>query len=119
MWFRLAKELGMSVRRAQAEVSSAEFGEWVAYFSIEPFGDRIADLRAGTIASVIANVNRTPNTPPLLPSQFMPWISTPKAAEPARSAEDIAASVFGVNLAELKKNGTRKIVLRRQPGRAG
>ncbi|KGD19971.1 hypothetical protein DR60_4353 [Burkholderia pseudomallei] len=119
MWFRLAKELGMSVRRTQAEISSAEFGEWIAYFSIEPFGERIADLRAGTIASVIANVNRTPNTPPLLPSQFMPWIAPTKAVEKARSAEDIAASVFGVNLAELKKNGTRKIVLRRQPGRTG
>lgn len=119
MWFRLAKELGMSVRRAQAEVSSAEFGEWVAYFSIEPFGERIADLRAGTIASVIANVNRAPNTPPIQPSAFMPWIVQPPRAASTRSAEEIAASVFGVNLAELKKNGTRKIVLRRQPGRTG
>lgn len=118
MWFRLAKELGMSVRRAQQEVSSAEFGEWVAYFSIEPFGDRIADLRAATIASVIANVNRAPNTPPVPPSAFMTWITTPKEPPPVRSAEEIAASVFGVNLAELKKNGTRKIVLRRQPGRS-
>lgn len=115
MWFRLAKELGMSVRRTQAEVSSAEFGEWVAYFSIEPFGERIADLRAGTIASVIANVNRAPNTPPVSPSAFVSWGNEPKPTQQPRSAEEVAASVFGVNLAELKKNGKRKIVLRRQP----
>lgn len=117
MWFRVAKELGMSVKQAQAEISSAEFGEWIAYFSIEPFGDRIADLRAGTIASVIANVNRAPDAPPTSPNDFTPWVAQQGTRKAQRSAEEVAAS-FGVNLAELKKSGTRKIVLRRESKRS-
>lgn len=112
MWFRLAKELGMSVARAQIEVSSAEFGEWIAFFSLEPFGDRIADLRAGEIASVIANVNRGKDTPPYKPLDFVPWVQVPETSN-APPPEAIAASVFGVNLAELKKSGKKQIILRR------
>jgi hypothetical protein len=117
MWFRLAKELGMSVARAQTEVSSAEFGEWVAFFSLEPFGDRMADLRAGVIASTFANVNRGKDTPPFKPLDLIPWVDIPEAAN-APPPEAVAASVFGINLAELKKNGTKQIVIRRpKPGR--
>lgn len=32
--------------------------EWATYSSIEPFGEERADLRAGVIAAMIANVNR-------------------------------------------------------------
>jgi len=34
--------------------------EWMAYENIEPFGDNRGDLRAGIIASTIANANRNP-----------------------------------------------------------
>lgn len=119
MWFRLAKELGMSVARAQMEISSAEFGEWVAFFSLEPFGDRIADLRTGVVASTVANVNRGKDTPAFKPLDFIPWVDpTPEKPPEAPPPEAIAASVFGINLAELKKNGTKQIVVRRpKPGR--
>ena len=30
--------------------------EWMAYFSIEPFGEERGDLRAGVVASTFANV---------------------------------------------------------------
>jgi hypothetical protein len=114
MWFRLAKELGMSVRRAQEEISSAEFGEWVAYYSIEPFGDRMADLRAGTVASVVANANRSKDAPAFVPGDFVPWAKEPEPETPKQpSAEEVAAAVFGVNLSELKRNGTKQIVIRR------
>lgn len=114
-WFRLAKELGMSVRQAQMDISSAEFGEWVAYFTIEPFGARIDDLRMGTVASVIANVNRGKNTPAFAPLDFVPWAVDPKPeTSDAPTPEAIAALVFGINLAELKKNGTKQIVLQRR-----
>jgi hypothetical protein len=114
MWFRLAKELGMSVARCQREVSSAEFGEWIAYYSIEPFGDRIDDLRAGTIASVIANIHRSKDTPPFKPLDLLPWVKADKPEAPKqRTPEEIAASAFGINLAELKRNGTKRIVIQR------
>lgn len=55
MWFRLALALGMSVKRAQAEIDSAEFAEWWAYYDIEPFGQERDNLHAAMIASVAAN----------------------------------------------------------------
>lgn len=32
--------------------------EWMAYYTIEPFGEARADLRAGVIASLLANIHR-------------------------------------------------------------
>ena len=118
MWFRLAKALGMSVRRAQEEISSAEFGEWIAYYSIEPFGDRMDDLRAGILASVTANANRGKDVPAFAPLDFIPWAKEPESESPKQPApEAVAATVFGVNLAELKRNGTKQFILRRpKPG---
>jgi hypothetical protein len=48
----------MSVRRAQAEIGSAEFSEWMAYAELEPFGPIREDERAGVVAAVTANVYR-------------------------------------------------------------
>lgn len=100
-------------------MSSAEFGEWKAYYSLEPFGDRIDDIRMGTVASVVANVNRGKDTQPYKPNDFIPWAQEPEVEEvKAPSAEAVAVSVFGINLAELKKNGTKQIVIR-SPKSAG
>lgn len=56
-------------------VSAAEFVEWMAFYSIEPWGSHYDDLRAGTIASMIANVNRNPKAAPepFRALDFMPW----------------------------------------------
>jgi hypothetical protein len=110
-WFRLAKELGMSVARCQDEVSSSEFGEWIAYYSLEPFGDRLADLRMGTVASVLANVNRGKNSPVFKPHDFIPWAQQEKVVD-LPQAEEVAA-LFGINLTELKSNGTKQIIIQR------
>jgi hypothetical protein len=112
MWFRLAKELGMSVRRCQQEISSAEFGEWIAFYSIEPFGDRYADLRAGVVASTVANVNRGKDTPPFSPLSLIPWAQEPKDDTPP-PAEAVAA-MFGVNLTEAKASGQKTFVIKRR-----
>lgn len=55
---------------------SRDVSEWMAYASIEPFGEERADMRAGIIASVIANVNRDPKrrSQPFTPQDFMPFI---------------------------------------------
>lgn len=52
-------------------MSSREFGEWMAYSAIEPFGEPRADLRAALVAKVIADVNRGKNTPPYKLEDFM------------------------------------------------
>lgn len=114
-WFRLAKELHSTVADLQLRMSSAEFGEWKAYYSLEPFGDRIADIRMGTLASVIANVNRGKDTPPYKPNDFIPWAQEHEVAieDKAPSAEAIAVSVFGINLAEIKNSGAKSVTIKR------
>lgn len=54
----------MSVSRAQREISSPEFAEWMAFAAIEPFGSVREDQRAGAVAATIANVNRDPKHRP-------------------------------------------------------
>jgi hypothetical protein len=76
----------MSVKRCQQEVDAAEFVEWMLYCELEPFGAEQAhyraDLRAGIIASTIANVNSTKRR--FTPKDFMPTFGARTAAKPAQ-----------------------------------
>lgn len=42
--------------RAQEEISSREFVEWRAFFSLEPFGSQVEDLRNGVLAALMVNL---------------------------------------------------------------
>lgn len=44
----------------------------MVFGTIDPFGEERADLRAGIIASTIANINRPKNRKVLKPQEFMP-----------------------------------------------
>jgi hypothetical protein len=55
-----------------AEISSEQLSEWMAYNKLEPWGEERADLRAGIVASVIANSNRGKNQKAFKPQDFMP-----------------------------------------------
>ncbi|RQU14189.1 hypothetical protein DF152_17120 [Burkholderia cenocepacia] len=111
MWFRLALKMGRTVDELQRSMSSAEFGEWIAFYSIEPFGDRIADMRAGTIAAVTANASRAPDSDPYTPIHFVPWAQEPEPEATPLNDTKVAAA-FGINLSELKKGG-KPIIIRR------
>jgi hypothetical protein len=67
----------------------------------------------GTLASLTANINKSKDTPAYKPNDFIPWAQEPEVESKPPSAEAVAVSVFGINLAELKKNGTKTIVIRR------
>ena len=41
-----------------ASISMPLFREWQAFFSVAPFGDERADLRAGVVAAQVFNVHR-------------------------------------------------------------
>ena len=49
-----------------------QFAEWMAYSTLEPWGEERDDLRMGIVASTIANVNRGKNSKPLKPQDFIP-----------------------------------------------
>ena len=67
---KLARELGMSLRRCMREVDAREFREWQAEYRIEPWGDVREDLRSGVVASTIANVNRRRGSQPFKATDF-------------------------------------------------
>lgn len=51
-------------------MSWRQFTAWGAYAQVEPFGELRADLRAGQIASILANTNRDPAK---MPKPFSMW----------------------------------------------
>lgn len=105
----------MSVARAMREIDSAEFADWMAYYRIEPFGERMSDLRTGIIAATVANANRGKKQKALHPIDFLPWAKP--AAEPVRledpkaQAKFVALAVFGI---ELPAAGAGKFTVRRK-----
>ena len=39
-------------------IPAALFTEWIAYYTLDPFGEERADLRAGVLAALLANIHR-------------------------------------------------------------
>jgi hypothetical protein len=81
----LALALGMTVRQLLKQTTSAELNEWRAFYSLEPFGDLIADQRHGIAQSLSANLQRdAKRTPqPYTPEDFIPWHETHRKADKA------------------------------------
>ena len=61
-----------------SSISAEQFAEWAAYAEIEPWGEDRADLRAGIIASTVANAHRDVKRKPdqFTPQEFMPKFET-------------------------------------------
>lgn len=70
-----------------AEMTSAQFAEWMAYSRLEPWGEERDDLRTGIVASTMANINRGKSRKPYKPTDFMP------SFEPI-SEEELAARML-------------------------
>jgi hypothetical protein len=100
-------------------LSAREFAEWQAYFAIEPFGEDMADLRAGIVAATIANVNRDAKkrSQPYEPLDFMPHarldekrrqLAKPQSAKEVRKAiRDAAASTKAQSRGSGRPRNTR------------
>lgn len=71
----------MSVAECQQRVSSAEFGGWMALAQVDgPWWMERDDLRAGIIASTIANVHARKGKS-FAPRDFMPYRDGPPKRE--------------------------------------
>jgi len=59
----------------QQRITSAEFVEYMALYQLDRRGSHYDDLRAGTIASMLANINRNSKvkSEPWGPLDFMTW----------------------------------------------
>ena len=86
----------MTVGEMLTRMSSRELSEWMAYATLEPFGEERADLRAGIVASTVANVHRGKGDKPIPPTDFLPkfWEEEPDDEPPeALPPEEIAAKL--------------------------
>lgn len=50
----------MTVRELLSRIDSRELSEWMAFYSLEPWGTEVDDHRHGVVAATIANVYRDP-----------------------------------------------------------
>lgn len=101
----------MTVQQLLASVSSGELTEWMAFDSIEPFGDPREDLRTGILAAAAVNHSMSPPKHAARPIDFMPFAKSNataplKLANPAEHGKLIARSLFG-SLVKKKRHGTR------------
>ncbi len=71
----MALALGMTVRQLLAQTSSQELCEWRAFYTLEPFGDLVADQRHGIGQALAANLQRDAKRrpEPYVPEDFIPW----------------------------------------------
>ena len=53
-------------------MSSDEFSEWMAYYSVEPFGREPDDLSVGIISATIANAHKGKSKKSFKPKDFIP-----------------------------------------------
>ena len=76
----------MTVDELLSSMSAREFADWIAFARVEPFGEDRADLRAGIVASVIANANRDrkKRAKPYEPVDFMPQFEKPTVEDKVR-----------------------------------
>lgn len=87
--FRLAAQLGLTVKELAARIDSRELSEWMAYYNIEPFGERMMDMRFAqlshltAVAQGVTIAGRKPS-----PEDFMPRYNAQK-----QSDEEIALKI--------------------------
>lgn len=60
-----------------AAMSAREFAEWSAFYDKDPWGDQRGDVRAGIIASTLANIHRAKHAKAFTPLDFMWFVERP------------------------------------------
>lgn len=93
------------MRDLQQEIDAHEFAEWMAFDRICPFGDERADLRAGIIASTIANCAAFGKKRTFKPSDFMPEFDRkPKTLDELEARFKLFVGLHNENVRRKVKN---------------
>jgi hypothetical protein len=78
-------------------LSARDVAEWLAYDSLDPFGNQRGDLQAAGIASVIANVHRDKKAKAFTRADFIPdYAGDATRTEPTDLAAKINATLGGL-----------------------
>lgn len=92
MWHRVAALLGRTVDEARESLSSAQFVDWCAFYSLEPWGFQADAWRMGVVASTVANYSGRVKKA-LRPSDFMPGEKPRKRMSEAQMMARLAKDV--------------------------
>ncbi len=84
----------MSVRRAQAEIDSAEFAEWIAWHRMEPFTHERSENMLCVVASILANVHRGKGVSAFKAEDFKPKYGETSKRDTAETIEMKLRAIF-------------------------
>ena len=84
--------MGLTVSELLSRCSSSELSEWLAFYSVEPFGELRADFRSAVVACTIANSNRGKGKA-YKPNDFMPNFEEKKPM----TGDEIKSVLMGVS----------------------
>jgi len=97
----------MPVRTMLSQMSSSDLAEYMAYDRIEPIGEVRADLRAGILASTVANHSMSPPKQAARPLDFMPFAKRQQGPihlpDAAAHGQLLARTLFGDKVVAAKK----------------
>lgn len=79
--FRLAAQIGCTVRELLLRLDSRELTEWMAFDALEPIGGRRGDRNAAIVAATVANCHRGRRSRPYQVEDFMPRRAAAAAAD--------------------------------------
>jgi hypothetical protein len=87
--------MGIPIGELQERVTSREFAEYWAFHQLSPIGPERDDLRAGVVASTIANANRNPKKRrrPYTAAELMPQFATPELDAEELDEEELDAKI--------------------------
>jgi hypothetical protein len=71
----------MMVREMEERMPASEFFEWMMLEQIDPFGERRADIHAGLLSTLIANIYRAKNRRKYKLADFLLSFDEPKTAK--------------------------------------
>ena len=72
-------------------MTALQFAEWIAYYSLEPFGEERADWRQAVTSTILANANRAKNSKV---AKFTDFMLNSEAEETHQHTEQEQQNVF-------------------------
>jgi hypothetical protein len=101
----------MTVKELLGRVDSRELSEWMAFYSLDPWGDQRADLRHGISCALFASAHTEKGKPSPKPCDFMPFAEK-EEAKPDGFTGKVGASLARRTFRQGKKNGGSRNITR-------
>ena len=70
--------MGRTINELMSTMSAPEYGRWMAYYQVEPWGSERWDIQFAVLASVIANASAPKKSGQWTASDFMLFAGTPR-----------------------------------------